>query len=125
MPFEQLPILELDNKTQIGQSIEILSYVEAIAGLRIPDPEKAAEASSVLQSSWELFAPLNPTVNFAIGEDFKAERDATRADLEGRFSDLERYLHKYDGKYFVDDTPRAAEFACFHYLDLSKKLDPK
>ena len=125
MPFEQLPILELDNKTQIGQSIPILSYVKAIAGLRIPDPEKAAEASSVLQSSWELFAPSNPTVNFAIGENFKAERDATRADLEGRFSDLERYLHKYDGKYFVDDTPRAAEFACFHHLDLSKKFDPK
>jgi glutathione S-transferase len=48
-----------------------------------------------------------------------------RADLESRFSDLERYLNKYDGKYFVDDTPRAAEFACFHHLDLSKKLDPK
>ena len=48
-----------------------------------------------------------------------------RADLESRFSDLERYLNKYDGKYFVDDTPRAAEFACFHHLDLSKKLDRK
>ena len=46
-------------------------------------------------------------------------------DLESRFSDLERYLNKHDGKYFVDDTPRAAEFACFHHLDLSKKLDPK
>jgi glutathione S-transferase len=48
-----------------------------------------------------------------------------RSDLESRFSDLERYLNKYDGRYFVDDMPRAAEFACFHHLDLSKKLDPK
>ena len=48
-----------------------------------------------------------------------------RSDLESRFSDLERYLNKHDGKYFVDDTPRAAEFACFHHLGLSKKLDPK
>jgi len=48
-----------------------------------------------------------------------------RSDLESRFFDLERYLNKYDAKYFVDDTPRAAEFACFHHLDLSKKLDPK
>lgn len=125
MPFEELPILELDNETQIGQGIAILSYIEAIAGLRIPDPEKAAKASSVLQSSWELFAHLNPTVNFAMGEDSQAKRDAMRVDLESRFSDLERYLNKYDGKYFVDDTPRAAEFACFHHLDLSKKLDPK
>jgi len=125
VPFKQLPILELDNGTQIAQSIAILNYIEAIAGLTIPDPEKAAEASAVLQSSQELFAPLNPTVNFAVGEEFKAKRDAMRADLESRFFDLERYLNKYDGKYFVDDTPRAAEFACFHHLDLSKKLDPK
>ena len=91
-------------------------------------PESAQDkliTSAVLQSSLELFAPLNPTVNFAVGEDFKAKRDAMRADLESRFFDLERYLNKYDGKYFVDDTPRAAEFACFHHLDLSKKLDPK
>ena len=125
VPFEQLPLLELDNGTQIGQSIANLNCIEALAGLMIPDLEKAAEASAVLQSSQELFAPLNPTVNFAVGEDFKAKRDAMRADLESRFSDLERYLNKYDGKYFVDDTPRAAEFACFHHLDLSKKLDPK
>ena len=125
VPFKQLPILELDNGTQIGQSIAILKYIEKIAGLSIPDPEKAAEACAVLQSSQELFAPLNPTVNFAVGEDFKAKKDVMRSDLQSRFSDLERYLSKHDGKYFVDDTPRAAEFACFHHLDLSKKLDPE
>ena len=72
-----------------------------------------------------MFAPLNPTVNFAIGEDFEAKREAMRPNLESRLSDLERYLNKYSGKYFIDDTPRAAEFACFHHLDLSKKLDPE
>lgn len=125
VPFKQLPILELDNGIQIGQSIAILNYIETVAGLSIRDPEKAAEACAILQSSQELFAPLNPTVNFAVGENFKAKRDAMRSDLESRFSDLERYLNKYDGRYFVDDMPRAAEFACFHHLDLSKKLDPK
>jgi glutathione S-transferase len=125
VPFKQLPILELDSGTQIGQSIAILDYIEAIAGLTIADPEKAAEATAILQSSQELFAPLNPTVNFAIGEDFEAKREAMRPNLESRLSDLERYLNKYSGKYFIDDTPRAAEFACFHHLDLSKKLDPE
>ena len=38
VPFKQLPILELDNGTQIGQSIAILNYIEKIAGLSIPDP---------------------------------------------------------------------------------------
>ena len=124
IPFRQLPILELDDGTQIGQSIAILNYIEAIAGIEITDPAKAAEASSILQSAQELFAPLNPTVNFAIGDDFETKRLAIRSDLESRLCDLERYLNKYDRKYFIDDTPRAAEFALFHHLDLSKKLDP-
>ena len=124
IPFKQLPILELGDGTQIGQSIAILNYIESITGIEITDPAKAAEASSILQSAQELFAPLNPTVNFAIGVDFETKRLAMRFDLEGRFSDLERYLNKYEGKYFIDDTPRAAEFALFHHLDLSKKLDP-
>ena len=124
IPFKQLPILELDDGTQIGQSIAILNYIESVAGIEIADPVKSAEASSILQSAQELFAPLNPTVNFAVGDDFESKRLAMRPDLESRFSDLERYLNKYDGKYFIDDTPRAAEFALFHHLDLSKKLDP-
>lgn len=123
-PFRQLPMLELDDGTQIGQSIAILNYIESIAGIEITDSAKAAEASSILQSAQELFAPLNPTVNFAIGDDFETKRLAMKSDLESRFSDLERYLNKYEGKYFIDDTPRAAEFALFHHLDLSKKLDP-
>jgi glutathione S-transferase len=124
IPFKQLPILELNDGTQIGQSIAILNYIESVAGIEIADPAKAAEASSILQSAQELFAPLNPTVNFAIGYDFETKRLAMKSDLESRFSDLERYLNKYEGKYFIDDTPRAAEFALFHHLDLSKKLDP-
>ena len=124
IPFKQLPILELDDGTQIGQSIAILNYIESVAGIEIADPVKSAEASSILQTAQELFAPLNPAVNFAVGDDFESKRLAMGPDLESRFSDLERYLNKYEGKYFIDDTPRAAEFALFHHLDLSKKLDP-
>jgi glutathione S-transferase len=124
LPFKQLPILELDDGTQIGQSIAILNYIEAIAGITIGNTAMAAEASAILQSSQELFAPLNPAVNFAVNEDFTTKRDAMRNTLLSSFSDLERYLKKYDGKYFVDDKPRSAEFALFHHLDLSKKLDP-
>ena len=97
IPFKQLPILELDDGTQIGQSIAILNYIESIAGIEIADPVKSAEASSILQSAQELFAPLNPTVNFAVGDDFESKRLAMRPDLESRFSDLERYLNKYEG----------------------------
>ena len=124
VPFKQLPILELTDGTQIGQSIAILNYIEAISGNSIADPVRAAEASAILQTAQELFAPLNPTVNFAVGDDFEAKRIAMRPDLTSKFSDLERYLGKYDGKFFIDDTPRSAEFALFHHLDLSKNLKP-
>jgi len=48
-----------------------------------------------------------------------------REGLKNRFADLARCLEKYDGKYFIDDTPRAAEFAAYHHFDLSRYLDPE
>ena len=125
LAFKQLPMMEVEDGTQICQSIAVLQYIENLGGLKISDPVKAAEATAVLQSAQELFAPLNPTVNFAVGQDFNNKRDSMRVNLESRFSDLARYLDKYEGTYFIDDTPRAAEFACFHHLDLSRNLDPE
>ena len=125
LAFKQLPMMEVTDGTQICQSIAILHYIESLGGLKISDPLMAAEAMAVLQSSQELFAPLNPTVNFAVGQDFKNKRETMKANLENRFSDLARYLDKHEGRYFIDDTPRAAEFACFHHLDLSRELDPE
>ena len=125
LAFKQLPMMEVEDGTQICQSIAILQYIENLGGLKISNPVKAAEATAVLQSAQELFAPLNPTVNFAVSQDFNNKRDSMRVNLESRFSDLARYLDKHEGRYFIDDTPRAAEFACFHHLDLSRELDPE
>ena len=125
IPFQQLPMMEAEDGTQICQSIAILQYIENKSGLSISDPTKAAEAMAILQSAQELFAPLNPTVNFATGDDFVTKRDAMREGLKSRFADLARCLEKYDGKYFIDDTPRAAEFAAYHHFDLSRYLDPE
>ena len=125
LAFKQLPMMEVEDGTQICQSIAILQYIENLGGLKISDPLMAAEAMAVLQSAQELFVPLNPTVNFAVGQDFSNKRDSMRIYLESRFSDLARYLDKHEGRYFIDDTPRAAEFACFHHLDLSRELDPE
>ena len=125
IPFQQLPMMEVEDGTQICQSIAILQYIENRSGLSISDPIKAAEAMAILQSAQELFAPLNPTVNFATGDDFLTKRDAMREGLKSRFADLARCLDKYDGKYFIDDTPRAAEFAAYHHFDLSRYLDPE
>ncbi len=124
LAFKQLPMLEVNGVDQICQSIAILDFIEHKAGVKIVDPIKAAQGAAILQSAQELFAPLNPTVNFAILDDFAVKRDAMRPNLKSRFDDLSRCLDVNPGRFFLDDTPRAAEFAAFHHLDLSKLIDP-
>ena len=123
VPFKQLPMIVVDDKYEICQSIAILNYIENVAGLKLKDPLEEAKASSILQSAQELFLPLNPAVNFAVGDDFKKRRDDMKPFLMSRFEDLEKILKSNEMKFFIDDTPRACDFAAFHHLDLSKKLD--
>jgi glutathione S-transferase len=121
--FKQLPVLIVDGEHEIGQSIAILSYIEQLAGLNLSDPIIAGRANAIMQSAQELFAPLNPTVNFAVEEDFNIKRDDMTPFLLSRFDDLDRILSSSGTKFFINDVPRACDFAAFHHLDLSKKLD--
>ena len=121
--FKQLPILIIDDKHEVAQSIAILNYIEKIAEIDIKDQIQSAKADAILQSAQELFAPLNPTVNFAIGENFIEKRDMMKPILMSRFDDFERALNSSGKKFFIDDKPHACDFAVFHHLDLSKKLD--
>ena len=123
--FKQLPVLIIDDKHEVAQSIAILNYIEKIAGIDIKDQIQSAKADAILQSAQELFAPLNPTVNFATGESFIEKRDMMKPLLLSRFDDFDRALKSSGKKYFIDDDPHACDFAVFHHLDLSKKLDEK
>ena len=60
VPFRQLPMLVVDGKHEICQSIAILTFIEKIAGIEISDPILNAKANAVMQSAQELFMPLNP-----------------------------------------------------------------
>ena len=51
IPFQQLPVMEAEDGTQICQSIAILQFIESRSGLSISDPIKAAEAMAILQSA--------------------------------------------------------------------------
>ena len=125
IPFKQLPMIVVDGKHHICQSIAIMSYVESIAGTTLTDSILIGKASSILQSAQELFMPLNPTINFAVGDDFKKKCEGMMPSLLSRFEDLEKILLSTNEKFFIDDTPRACDFATFHHLDLSKKIDEK
>ena len=70
IPFKQLPMLIVDKKYEICQSMAIMTFIENLAGIKITDPILNAKANAIMQSAQELFMPLNPTVNFATGEKF-------------------------------------------------------
>ena len=125
VPFRQLPMLVVDGKHEICQSIAILNFIEKIGGMEISDPILNAKANAVMQSAQELFMPLNPTINFAVGDSFKKKREDMMPFLNLRFEDLERALKENNEKFYVDNNPHACDFAVYHHLDLSKLLDPE
>mgnify|MGYP001238802787 CR=1 FL=1 len=90
VPFRQLPMLVVDQKHEICQSIAILTFIEKIAGINISDPILNAKANAVTQSAQELFMPLNPAINFAVGDNFKKKKEDMMPFLNTRFEDLER-----------------------------------
>ena len=124
IPFKQLPMLVIDKKHEICQSMAIMTFIENLAGINITDPILNAKANAIMQSAQELFMPLNPTVNFAIGEKFIKKKDDMIPFLLSRFEDLEKAMTNNDKKFFIYDEPRACDFVAFHHLDLSKMLDP-
>ena len=74
IPFKQLPMLIIDKKYEICQSMAIMTFIENLAGINITDPILNAKANAIMQSAQELFMPLNPTVNFATGEKFAKKK---------------------------------------------------
>ena len=123
VPFRQLPMLVVDQKHKICQSIAILTFIEKIAGINISDPILNAKANAIMQSAQELFIPLNPTINFSVGDNFNKKREDMMPFLNSRFEDLDRALKDNDEKFYIDDKPKACDFAVYHHLDLSKLLD--
>ena len=123
IPFKQLPMLVVDKKHEICQSMAIMTFTEHLAGININDPILNAKANAIMQSAQELFMPLNPTVNFATGEKFVKKRNDMMPFLISRFEDLEKALKGNDKKFFIFDEPRACDFVAFHHIDLSKMLD--
>ena len=124
IPFKQLPMLVVNKKHEICQSMAIMTFIENLAGINITDPILNAKANAIMQSAQELFMPLNPTVNFAIGEKFIKKKDDMMPFLLSRFEDLEKAMKNNDKKFFIYEEPRACDFVAFHHLDLSKMLDP-
>ncbi len=82
-----------------------------------------AEVDAIFEASQEWFNPLNPTVNFAVGDDFAAKRDAQLPGLHLRLGDFEKLLAQHDGPFFFGSQPYACDFGVFHHVDLAHFFD--
>ena len=123
VPFNQLPVLVIDDKTHVSQSGSIVRYVAKLASI-VPDNEiLAAEVDAVFETTQEMFFPLNPTINFAVGEDYKKKQTALLESLSGTLSNFERILKDSSGKYFFGSNPYYCDFSAYHHISLAQMLD--
>ena len=51
IPFKQLPMLIVDKKHEICQSMAIMTFIENLAGINITDPILNAKANAIMQSA--------------------------------------------------------------------------
>lgn len=123
MPFRQLPILIVDDKTEIAQSGSIIRFLAQHLDLMPDDAHLAAEVDAVFEASQDLFSPLNGTVNLSVGDVFTERRKTVLEALPPRLGDLERILARHSEAFFFGATPHYCDFGVFHHLDLAHFLD--
>ena len=67
--------------------------------------------------------PLNPTINFAVEDNFETKRTNILSALPPRLDDFERILDRNEGGFLVGKMPHYCDFGLFHHLDLAHFLD--
>ena len=122
-PFRQLPMLVTEDGVQIVQTGAIMRYLARRLSLVPGDQTEAAKVDAVFETSQDLFLPLNPTVNFAVGEAFGDARKTVLATLASKLDDFERLLDSHDASFFFGETPYYCDFGVFHQIDLAHFLD--
>ena len=122
--YRQLPMLVIDDTTRICQSGAIIRFIANLTHLKPGDALLLGEVDALFETSQELFAPLNPTINFAVGTDFVAKRENLLEQLAPRLGDLERALAAHpSGPFFFGDAPYYCDFGVFHHVNLAMFLD--
>jgi len=122
--YRQLPLLVVNESTEIFQSGAITRYLAGLTGLRPDDALLLAEVDALYEASQELFSPLNPTINFAVGEKFLSMRINLIEQLTPRFEDFERILGSQPmTPFFFGKDPFYCDFGVFHQVNLALNLD--
>jgi len=122
--FNQLPVLVVNNVTKIAQSGAIIRYLANLTNM-LPDNDiLAAKADSIFETAHEMFFPLNPTINFAVGTGFKKAKNTIVENVTGRLQNFENILNDTSNPpFFLGDKPFYCDFCVYHHLSLLRLLD--
>ena len=124
VPYRQLPMLVVDDNTRICQSGAITRFLAQLTGMQPQDPLLRADVDALYETSQEMFMPLNPTINFAVGEKFESAKSDLLEQLQPRLADFERLLGAtLDSPFFFGETPFYCDFGVFHHVNLALFLD--
>ena len=123
--FRQLPMLVVNGKAQVVQSGAIMRYLASRFNMLPEDLLQRGQVDALFEGAQELFFPLNPTVNFAVGDDFLAKQATLRESLQPRMADFERVLVASGGPFLSGSVPFYCDFGLFHHIDLTHFIDAK
>lgn len=118
LPWDVLPVLELEDGTLISQSNTILRWVGHQAGLTPADPADALRVEALLDATEDYLARVSVSIRVAD----EAIRATLRADLATRwlpewFGLLERRLAEAGHGWLVGDALGIADLKVVHVLD--------
>ena len=125
-PFNQLPLLIVNNTTEIWQSNSIVRFLAPLTGTMPDDRLIAAQVDSIFESTHELFFPLNPTVNVVTGVQHNALKKQFLEMFPRKLKNFSRQFERLsDGPFFFGEKPYYCDFSAYHHFSLAKILDPK
>ena len=125
LPFGQLPVLAVDDKTLVGQSGSINRYLASLVkkdGFIPSDPVKAALADALHETAQDLWK-IMPIVNFWRDETWKKEKDEFfSTTLPSKLPALVKMLD--DQQFYCGETVTYADFALYVIMDLVRLVEP-
>ena len=123
-PFNQLPLLIINNNTEIWQSNSIVRFLAPLTGTMPNDRLVAAQVDSIFESTHELFFPLNPTVNVVTGEQHNVLKKQFLEAFPRKLKNFSRQFERLsDGPFFFGEKPYYCDFSAYHHFSLAKILD--
>ena len=130
-PQGYLPMLELDDGTQLIQSLAILDYLDATFPEPSLMPSEPTLRSKILAASMIIAADIHPIQNLSVLKYIRGEFEATDEDVTAwaqhwivkGFTALETIAQDYDTPFLMTDRPMFFECCLIPQVYNAKRFD--